>query len=134
MRKAARKCQLSVGSMGLALFDGLRPVATWPYKIVNSALCSQRHFTIYVNTVRQLQARPRRVALRSLRLSVQGRKVKEVVFKATHPIALMTLIQTRLDGCPLNQSPPSGPERKRCAKSSHCASTSRVVQAGGRHG
>ena len=35
----------------------------------------------------------------------QGRRVKEVVFKALEgPVALMALVQTRLDGCPLSQS------------------------------
>lgn len=40
LKKCPRDCQLGVGSMGLALFDGIRPVATWPFKLVESVAVS----------------------------------------------------------------------------------------------
>jgi hypothetical protein len=37
VKAAPRNCRLGVGSMGLALFDGVRPVTTWPYKFITDA-------------------------------------------------------------------------------------------------
>eukprot|EP01052_Picozoa_sp_SAG31_P004542 SAG31_NODE_189_length_20842_cov_12.518151_10_plen_497_part_00 len=40
VKRAPRSCKLGVGSMGLALFDGVRPLATWPYKTIKSVSTS----------------------------------------------------------------------------------------------
>jgi RNA recognition motif-containing protein len=79
-RGAARKYKLGVGTMGLALFDGPVPVATWPYKLVVSANATEskkrgRELHVEVNA---------------------GKKHKRMVFGTEYAEELNGLIQDRL--------------------------------------
>jgi hypothetical protein len=91
VKKAPRHCRLGVGSMGLALFDGVRPVATWPYSLVAE---------VAVKSVK---------ASGELHVTVTaGKKQKRIVFQTMHAAKLHALIQERRQELSISP-PPSAP-------------------------
>ena len=63
VKKAPRACRLGIGSMGLALFDGLLPIATWPYKFIVRTQAHPHHNLI-----------PRDLSERPLLITGRGRR------------------------------------------------------------
>ncbi len=79
-RGRARDYKLSVGTMGLALFDGPAPVFTWPFKLVASACAVESkkgglELQLEVNT---------------------GKKLRRLIFATDYADELNTLIEQRL--------------------------------------
>ena len=81
LRKAPRLCRLGVGSMGLALFDGQLPVATWTYaRIVGLE-------TKKTKTGSEL----------IVHLNTDGKKKKNVVFTTLKADVIQALVQEKID-------------------------------------
>lgn len=82
VKSAPQKCNLGVGTMGLALFDGFIPIATWPYKLIISTTTAQNkkkgsELHVTVNA---------------------GKKIKRIAFGTDYSDELNDLIQSRLAG------------------------------------
>lgn len=81
LRKAPRLCRLGVGSMGLAMFDGQLPVATWTYaRIVGLE-------TKKTKTGSEL----------IVQLNADGKKNKKVVFTTLKADEIRALVQEKID-------------------------------------
>lgn len=81
LRKAPRVCRLGVGSMGLAMFDGQLPVATWTYARIVGVKAQK------TKTGSEL----------IVHFNVSGKKTKKIVFITLAAEEIRALIQEKID-------------------------------------
>ncbi len=81
LRKAPRFCRLGVGSMGLAMFDGQLPVATW----------------IYARIIGVETKKTKNGSELIIQLSPSGKKKKKVVFTTLAADEIRALVQEKID-------------------------------------
>ena len=103
-------CRLGVGSMGLALFDGVKPVATWPYSLVAST------------AVKSVKGSGELVVM----VRTTGTKEKRVVFRTMHAADLNKLIVEKIEeltAAPKPAAPAPAPAHAAAGGETACAGT-----------
>ena len=99
VKKAPHACRLGIGSMGLAMFDGVVPVATWPYKYIDAVLV-------------QAGSKSSKVIL-----MLNTGKMRKIAFQTLRPDELAAAIEAKMDELAMHQaaspiwSPRLGDER-----------------------
>ena len=86
VKKAPRACRLGIGSMGLALFDGVLPIATWPYKFIDS---------VAVETGRKSS---------EVVVMLNSGKVRKLSFQTLSAEELSAAIQAKMDELAMHQA------------------------------
>lgn len=86
VKKAPHACRLGIGSMGLAMFDGVVPVATWPYKYIDAVVV-------------QSGSKSSKVVL-----MLNSGKMRKIAFQTLRPDELAAAIESKMDELAMHQA------------------------------
>ena len=86
VKKAPHACRLGIGSMGLALFDGVVPVATWPYKFIDSVAMEKGRKSSKVIVL------------------LNSGKIRKLAFQTLKPDELSAAIEAKMDELAMHQA------------------------------